>query len=319
MEKLSFFKLPLIFIGMFVTINFLKSCVTYIIVLFSIIDNFSFWPTIFEFMLNNLFHLILPSLLLFVVSSIAFYRMNIHIITVKNVGLLVIIVLLIMIFSFLFNRGNQLIYQLVYDKFFVNITKADSWVFALPMSAISRLVYFSLESLLIYYYIKIFGSWFNKSRQDFELTANNSSKIHFTLFLAFFFFLFITSTNCLTRLPSNLPFYNSYYVLFTVVPIFIYVIAFLLITLITKNLFKRTFVVLQSDRIIKSAVMTNLLILIIDAVFAVILFSTDYLPNKIGLLIVIYYPKAILIFAVILSCLFVKRVTQYYFAKPTNG
>lgn len=319
MRKLSFFKLPFIFVVLFVISNLLETFIKYNSIFRDVVDDFSFlWPIISELILIQLFHLIPVCLLIFVVSSIALYRMNIHIVTLKNISLLIINVCLIKISSILLNQYLQIIYE----KSLSNIVSADSWTFSLQFNVISNLLHLGLYCLLTYYYIKIFGSWFDKSKQAFELTKNNSPKIHFVLFLAFFFFLFIIFSSFMLEITIQQTKRNISYWLDIFLPLFIYIITFLIVMMITRNLFKRIFVVLQSDRIIKSAVVTNILILIINVVFLIIAFNTDFFINwinKLGLLILFLYPIVILFSSLILCCLIVRYVTQYYFAHPSKN
>ncbi|WP_218058778.1 hypothetical protein, partial [Gilliamella sp. App2-1] len=268
-----------------------------------------------QYILHQLLNLIPLCLLFFVVSSIVFYRMNIHIITLKNLGLLIIEIVLIHIVSFLLEQC-----QIVYQILFVNIIYLDSWFYLIII--ISSLLSCGLYSLLIYYYIKIFSDWFDKEKYPFELTPKNSPKIHFILFLAFFFFLFITLSSFLLDMLLQQFQHDTSCWINVFLLLVSYVINFLMIVLLTKDFFKRTFVVLQSDRIIKSAIVTNILILTTGIIFLLVIYNIAYFIsriNSLGLYVLILLPLAIWLWSSILSCMIVRCITKYYFAMPSKG
>lgn len=322
MQKLSFFKLPFIFVVLLTISKLLVTMVGFIVIFWDVLDNYSYlWSIGRDYIVFQLFYLIPDCLLFFVVASIALYRINIHIITLKNIGLLVINIFFINVLGFLLDKCQQIAYVYILDDIINPVLK--SFIF-IQIIVVFTLLYFSLASLLTYYYIKLFGDWFDKSKQAFELTQHNSPKIHFILFLAFFFFLFIMFASFLKRLNIQLNEQNFHFSYWSnlLLPLIIYLINFLMVVLLTKNLFKRTFVVLQSDRIIKSATVINVLILLINIILWVIKFNTYYFISwfdNIDTVFMLLSPTFTFLLSLVLSCLIIRYVTKYYFANPPRG
>lgn len=319
MGKLSFFKLPFILIVLFFFCQSIIVNLRLVIELISISQDYNdFGEILLKFIPYQLFRLIPDCLLLFGVVSIGLYRVNIHVVTLKNVILLMVIVGIICIIDYLL----RMITYILFNEELSNFINVDLWSSSFFLFIIPTSVVYLLNGLFTYYFIKAFGQRFDKAKQSFVLTGNNSSHIHFILFLVFFFFISIGFSSFILDIliPKNYYFISLLY--YVLIPLCICMIAVLIVLLVIKNTFNQTFVILQSDRIIKSAIFSNLLILLLTVIFIVVEYKLIYLFDVVyhmNELLFIPLATIVLLIQLILSCLIIRKVTKHYFSRTIKN
>lgn len=319
-KKLSFFTLPLIFVALFFIFSVLIILWLFLYPFIGVIDHFYLlWSIISDYILylhNEFYNLIPVALLSFIVSAFALNRCNIHIFTLKNLLLLEINVVIVKIFD------------LIFDHIFVNSDLLARFIApnssgGIVTAAISyNVLKLTLIGLIIYFYIKLMSPWFDKSKQVFELNQQNSTRIHFVLFIALYMFLFVVFTALL--LFTTLTISNYYHAseLNEIFPLMVFLINLLLVILISRKQFKQTFVVLQTDRIIKSALLINLFTVIFNLLCLALLFNNTrliYWANNLRSHFSYILPLITLLISMICPCFIVSSITRYYFAGSTKA
>lgn len=314
MNRLSFFKLPLIFVTLYFVCDCSLSIGGIAIQMMPRVDGYGdLWQYVLVFLPEQLYQLIPDCLLLFGVSSISLYRVNVHIITLKNIILLVINVLVLLIVTYVAKMG---MYELFHPDLIQTMYKQPRLMIFLFI-IITAATFYLLNGLLTYIFIKALSNQLDKDQRPFVLNNTNSTEIHFILFLTFFFFIsigfyfFIMNTffpqyDYATFVKSDL-FSRLTIVFFDV----------LIIILVTKNMFTQVFVVLQTDRIIKSALASSLFIFILNLVMGSVLFLLFQMsvidtldPTIITVLFWILF-----IVQLIIACVIVRKVTKKYFSR----
>lgn len=319
-KKLSFFTLPLTFVALFFIFSVLIILWLFLYPFIGVIDHFYLlWSIISDYIryLHNEFYNLIPvALLSFIVSAFALNRCNIHIFTLKNLLLLEINVVIVKIFD------------LIFDQYFVN---SDILATFIDVNSVGRIVTaavsfnvikLTLIGLIIYFYIELMSPWFDKSKQAFELNQQNSTRIHFVLFIAIYMFLFVLFTVLLLFTTITISNYYHASELNEIFPLMVFVINLLLVMLIARKQFKQTFVVLQTDRIIKSALFINLFMVIFNLFCLTILFNNMALihwVNHLRLHFAYTLPLITLLISMICPCFIVAAITRYYFAGSTKG
>ena len=309
-EKLAFFKLPFIFIVLFFFCSTLTFNIKFGITFISTFHDYQFlWSILYKFTPYQLLRTIPECLLLFGISAISLYRVNVHQVTFKNITLLIFNIIIVCIIGYLINA----IAEGIFDNVLIKIINVASWLFILVLCIIPSCLFYLFSGLFTYFYIKILNNHFDKSKQTFELTIINSTKIHFILFLVFFFFILIAFPSFILDVLVH----NSYYFISFWEHIFLpsgcYLFSLLVVILISKNMFTQMFVVLQTDRIIKCAISLNVIIFLLNfilwklanwLIYYVLSQNTELTSIVIILLGTISF---------ILSCLIIRRLTNYYF------
>ncbi|MCX8648746.1 hypothetical protein J3U21_00145 [Gilliamella sp. B2776] len=310
MEKLAFFKLPFIFIALFFFCSAFSFNIRFGITFISTFHDYEFlWGILYKLAPYQLLRTIPECLLLFGISTISLHRVNVHQVTSKNITLLMFNVIIVCMIGYLINA----IAEAIFDNILINMINMASWLFILVLCIIPYSLCYLFSGLFTYYYIKVLNHHFDKGKQIFELTIINSTKIHFTLFLVFFFFILIAFPSFILDVLVH----NSYYFISVwehiFLPICCYLFSLLVVILVSKNMFTQMFVVLQTDRIIKCAISLNLIIFILNFVLWKVANWLIYyvsLQNTNLTSIVIILLGAI---SFTLSCLFIRKLTKYYF------
>lgn len=318
MYKLSFFKLPFIFITLFlISSAFIFNIRFGITFLATFHDYKNLWSSLYKLTPYQLLRSIPECLLLFGVSAIAFYRINVHLVTLKNIVLIILNVLIVCTVGYLLS----VIADLMFDEILINYIDVDSWLFILVLSIIPDGLFYLCAGLLTYYCIRALNNQFEKSTLVFELNTLNSCKIHFILFLAFFFFILIGFPSFILDILIQQDHYLISIGRHIAFPFICYVLTFCVVIVVCKNTFTQVFMVLQIDRIVKSVVYSNLFIFVFNfTLFSIaerlfdLTVSQTILHDYTALVLKIALP----IISFIISCLIVRKVTQYYFYRNTG-
>lgn len=310
MEKLAFFKLPFIFIVLFCCCSAFIFNIRFSITFISTFHDYKFlWGILYKLAPYQLLRSIPECLLLFGISAISLYRVNVHRVTFKNIILLIFNVIIVCTISYFINA----IAEAIFDNVLINMINVASWLFILVLCIIPSGLFYLFSGLFTYFYIKVLNNYFDKNKQTFELTIINSTKIHFILFLVFFFFILIAFPSFILDVLVH----NSYYFIsfweHIFLPICCYLFCLLVVILVSKNMFTQMFVVLQTDRIIKCAVSLNIIIFILNFILWKVANWLIYhvlSQNTVITSIVIILSGSI---SFILSCLMIRKLTKYYF------
>ena len=310
MEKLAFFKLPFIFIVLFFFCSAFIFIIKFGITFISTFHDYKFlWGVLYKLAPYQLLRSIPECLLLFGISAIGLYRVNVHRVTFKNVTLLIFNVIIVCTISYFINA----IAEAIFDNVLINMINVASWLFILVLCIIPSCLFYLFAGLFTYFYIKVLNNHFDKNKQTFELTIINSTKIHFILFLVFFFFILIAFPSFILDVLVH----NSYYFIsfgqHIFIPICCYLFSLLVVILVSKNMFTQMFVVLQTDRIIKCAVSLNIIIFILNFILWKV---ANWLINHVLSQNTVITSIVIILLgstSFILSCLMIRKLTKYYF------
>lgn len=310
MEKLSFFKLPFIFVVLLFVLSSLIGNFMFVLDILAIYDDYlTLLPFLSRMIIYDLFRLIPDCLLFFVVCSIALDHLNIHLVTLKNIAILLLNVCLLNAIShFLFELTSFL-----YRSMLSNIIPSDSWLVFLFIGIIPCYLGYFFGSLFIYFFIKLLGKWFDKSKYPFELTSDNSRRIHLTLFVVFFSFIGLVVPASIMDVSI---YQNSLYISYTtniIFPLTALIISILIVILIIVNSFTQTFMILQTGRIVRSVIVASLLIFIVNYLF---LFFISNLNDSVDMKNPsIYWFARIVLVSFIFSCMILRCITQRYFSR----
>ncbi|OCG04655.1 hypothetical protein [Gilliamella sp. wkB112] len=312
MEKVSFFKLPFIFVVLLFVLDSLICNVLFMFNVLAVYDDYlTLLPFLSRMIVYQLFRLIPDCLFFFVVCSIALYRSNIHIVTLKNIAILLLNICLLNAISYLLLESADFLYRSMLS----NIIPSDSWLVFLFIGTIPSYLSYILGSLWLYFFIKFFSKWFDKSKQPFELTSDNSRLIHLTLFMVVFLFIGLEVTSSIMDVSI---YQNKFYISYTtniILPLITFIISALIVILIIGNSFTQTFMILQTGRIIRSIAVAFLLLFLVNCFFIFTIFildnCVDWSHSSFSLLAKIVIGLVSFIF----SCLILRYVTQRYFSR----
>ncbi|OCF99850.1 hypothetical protein A9G08_07230 [Gilliamella sp. wkB195] len=298
MQKVSFFKLPLTgCLVYFLFSTFLNTSFLYLQHNASIPDNM-FWYFFFEsdflfrFLLEKSF---IEALWVFGLLVVFFYSFRIHIVNKANITLLIIL---------------MLIYSIIASFIAINtnVKLQNYHLYSILFSLAFAIIRYSLEALLLYYFIGFSKIYFVKDQNEFVLTKKNSSEIHFILFSIFSCFIFLKGFNLLYQ-PLLDKFDVS--IFFTT----IYLSALLLGLVLSKRWFH-----IFSDKVLyiklfKSVSISNILILAVVYITFTIINNnpTKYYIDSFVTIFNHISKLFLVLLVILLICLILNKVTKYYF------
>ena len=298
MQKVSFFKLPLTgCLVYFLFSTFLNTSFLYLQHNASIPDNM-FWYFFFEsdFLFRFLFEKsFIEALWVFGLLAVFFYSFHIHIVNKANITLLIIL---------------MLIYSIVASFIAINtnVKPQNYHLYSILFSLAFAIIRYSLEALLLYYFIDFSKIYFVKDQNEFVLTKKNSSEIHFILFSIFSCFIFLKGFNLLYQ-----PLLDKFDVsnFFTT----IYLSALLLGLVLSKRWFH-----IFSDKVLyiklfKSVSISNILILAVVYITFTIINNnpTKYYIDSFVTIFNHINKLFLILLVILLICLILNKITKYYF------
>ena len=172
MEKLAFFKLPFIFIVLFFFCSALIFNIRFGVTYISTFHDYQFlWSILYKLTPYQLLRTIPECLLLFGISAISLYRVNVHQVTFKNITLLIFNIIIVCMIGYLINA----IAEGIFDNVLIKIINVASWLFILVLCIIPSCLFYLFAGLFTYFYIKVLNNHFDKNKQTFELTIINST------------------------------------------------------------------------------------------------------------------------------------------------
>ncbi|MDF7666252.1 hypothetical protein PT273_00015 [Orbaceae bacterium ESL0727] len=313
MAQLSFFKLPLIFVMLYFGCDSVLRLLDTVIEMVVAAETYAnLWRYLLIFFYEQIYDLLPECLLLFGITAITLQNNHIAQVTKKNSGLLLINIFLLLGLHYVVSKFVFIVFTQSDILGHYSSTRGTVW-FSIE---IANLLFYLLSGLLTYFFINTTNKLFTKSEQGFPLTHLNSGKIHCVLFLVWFFFIATSCYSllfdywrydyCVTLLWHDSTMVFPYLMLGWVVVIIVAV----------KRRFTQPFVTLQLDRIIKSAVMANVLIFMLNALFFVIqLLLVMALLEPLYTLLSIVLNEGL---QIALSALIVRAVVSRYFYRAAG-
>lgn len=309
MQKLSFFKLPMIGTIIYFLISFLLYFL-FTVLYFSYQLHHPFTYLSFRDIGERIIvRLFLETLWLFGFLSLILCSANINMVNKTNIRLLVItmpILSFIVYFIRLSIRSNIIGFGMFFD-ILLNI-----------FGTIISLLFYSLSA---YYLIKFFGRFFIKNQSPFVLTTMNSVKIHFILFLVFNSYILILGYNLIvnsfehvyilgTKQYQSINFFNIFFVISLLLGIFS-----------SKKNFLCAFKKIQYDKLINSSLIASGIILIFVFIdyFFMLQFMDKLYINSFREVFNLPYLIFLLLLQPLFFCLVLNIVTRRYFSWKINN
>lgn len=315
MNKISFFRLPIIFAAIFWIMSQLSNAATFMIHGYELLklSNYIIYNVI------NSLYLGLPEILLTLfISAIALYRCNIYLITLKNILYLALICLicnLILVLINVFIVSKIVIFFYEYIGYSMIVFSLKSFIINICICIIIGVVsYYSILSL---------QNVFDRHPTADMLNSSNSAKIHLILFMTLFVGIYSLFLVFLGYMYDG---YSSYadvgvYAVINLVALAIFV------SILYFSLRQRFMLVseaLQISRIIKSAVLSFIFSIIINIIIFLgmaimvisIAFSSHYSSGEASIILVIVSGA---ILQLLLTCLIARAVCKRYFMISSNA
>ncbi|XKM14398.1 hypothetical protein RCS94_04295 [Orbaceae bacterium ac157xtp] len=314
MNKLSFFKLPLIIVSI---IGIYK------IFLYSEIKKIFTNEEIYLFVLRLISHILMLDLLYWIlplfVLSFAYYRAKVNIVTVKNVLITIIIAIVMVIVDIFIENILQKIWSEAYF-YYQTSYKAhmylDIYRLQLIMSILS-FVMMLIYNTIFYYLIVVLGRIFDRNPNNEVFTSKQVQFIHFILSLLLIYFFVLMSIKF-----SNAYFYyiDLYWGITWLLASCILIITALIIVFAIKNLFNKPYKQIEIGKVIKVATIPLFLSSIINAVIMIFILLVSYLLIRNGKSNAIYLGIFILIMSGVLQLyIFISLIRRFVKAYFSNN
>ena len=254
------------------------------------------------------------SVVLFTISTIAFYQYSISIINRKNI-INIFVVAIFIVLSYMVFRWSYYSYSydwIVSKLRFLNIKDGDNfstYIFHLA----EYLIFYFFITLCTYLSIKLFKE--NYICNQIILTETESQKLHMVLFICFYNCFFITMSYLLL-------FDGMYYSLSNLIFSIVLLAIFLsIVNLIGYFLLRKCFTEVTEILALKKVIFSSLITFILNCLLLIlILYIYNYIYNFLPFDIIsstfkLFYLWMFLITLLISSCLLVRKMTKLFFDK----
>lgn len=254
------------------------------------------------------------SVVLFTISTIAFYQYSISIINRKNI-INIFLVAIFIVLSYMVFRWSYYSYSydwIVSKLRFLNIKDGDNFS-AYIFHLAEHLIFYFFITLCTYLSIKLFKK--NYICNEIILTETESQKLHMVLFICFYNCFFITMSYLLL-------FDGMYYSLSNLIFSIVILATFLsIVNLIGYFLLRKCFTVVTEILALKKVIFSSLITFILNCLLLVLmLYIYNYIYNFLPFDIIsstfkLFYLWMFLITLLISSCLLVRKMTKLFFDK----
>lgn len=316
--KASFFKLPLIFTLAYALISVVLSFMYTGLMRDEIDVSFMFDNIIF-----SVFYYSIPEYLWMIfISALALNRCHVYCASSKNIITLIAVALVVVVVIYLF-------YQFVAAALLESMATYNAYYFFdltyLSYRIITDSALYIISGLMTYFGILSLQQTLDKEDTGFTRWTEQSNKIHLILFMILFTFACCAILILFTVSIPDMHFFGDNVTIFTyfVVMIIIAAVVFLLI----KNRFTHRFNSLQTDRIVKCAVLCVILTTLVSIVIMIAtlflifigLFDSYEIINFHFFEIIHVILFVSIVLQVMCSIWIIRAITAKYFAIPYNS
>lgn len=311
MERLSFFKLPIIASLIYFLISLLLYFLfTALYFLNQLPYNFIgfIFSEIGRILINIFNHLFLETLWLFGLLSLMFHTANIYMVNKTNIRWLTLAMAILSFIAYFirisikFNFiGSGMLFETINNLFWAMIS----------------LLFYSLS---IYYLIKFFAKYMVKNQSSFKLTTTNSVQIHFVLFAVFVSYLLLLGYNLIINSIGQVYIIGAEQYRHLYLLNYFFILSILLGIFLAKRNFLCAFEKIQYVKLLKSVLIASgimLICLFIDYYFVLYYMNKQYIDSY-SVLLNSAYLIFLLLLQPLLSCLVLNIVTRGYFMRQNS-